>query len=65
VIGYDNVSYAESALVPLTTVSQTPYQLGFTMGSQMIVEIEGEENHVHQHVIFQPQIVERASAAKR
>ena len=65
VIGYDNVSYAESALVPLTTVSQTPYQLGFTMGSQMIVEIEGEEDHVHQHVIFQPQIVERASAAKK
>ncbi len=61
VIGYDNVSYAESALVPLTTVSQTPYQLGFTMGSQMVVEIEAKENHVHQHVIFQPQIVERAS----
>lgn len=65
VIGYDNVSYAESALVPLTTVSQTPYQLGFTMGTQMIAEIESKEDHVHQHVIFQPQIVERASAAKK
>jgi LacI family transcriptional regulator len=63
VIGYDNVSYAESALVPLTTVSQTPYQLGFSMGSQMVVEMEAKENHVHQHVIFQPQIVERSSAA--
>ena len=65
VIGYDNVSYAESALVPLTTVSQTPYQLGFTMGGQMIAEIESKVDHVHQHVIFQPQIVERASAAKK
>ena len=65
IIGYDNVSYAESALVPLTTVSQTPYQLGFTMGSQMITEIEGDASHVHQHVIFQPQIVERASVAKK
>ena len=64
-LGYDNVSYAESALVPLTTVSQTPYQLGFTMGSQMIAEIEGDASHVHQHVIFQPQIVERASVAKK
>jgi LacI family transcriptional regulator len=63
VIGYDNVSYAESALVPLTTVSQTPYQLGFSMGSQMVVEMEAKENHVHQHVIFQPQIVERSSTA--
>ena len=65
IIGYDNVSCAESALVPLTTVSQTPYQLGFTMGSQMITEIEGDASHVHQHVIFQPQIVERASVAKK
>ena len=65
VIGYDKVSYAESALVPLTTVSQTPYQLGFTMGGQMIAEIESKVDHVHQHVIFQPQIVERASAAKK
>jgi LacI family transcriptional regulator len=65
VIGYDNVAYAESALVPLTTVSQTPYQLGFTMGSQMIAEIEAKPGHIHQHVIFQPQIVERASAAKK
>jgi LacI family transcriptional regulator len=60
-LGYDNVSYAESALVPLSTVSQTPYQLGFTMGSQMVIEIGVKEDHVHQHVIFQPQIVERAS----
>jgi LacI family transcriptional regulator len=65
VIGFDNVSYAESALVPLTTVSQTPYQLGFTMGSQMIAEIEAKAGHIHQHVIFQPQIVERASTAKK
>ncbi|CAN2227758.1 PurR Transcriptional regulators [Candidatus Nanopelagicaceae bacterium] len=65
VLGYDNVSYAESALVPLTTVSQTPYQLGFTMGTQMIAEIEAKEDHVHQHVIFQPQIVERASVARK
>jgi LacI family transcriptional regulator len=64
-LGYDNVSYAESALVPLTTVSQTPYQLGFTMGSQMIAEIEAKEDHVHQHVIFQPQIVERASVSPK
>jgi LacI family transcriptional regulator len=61
VLGYDNVSYAESALVPLTTVSQTPYQLGWTMGSQMLSEFEASEDHVHQHVVFQPQIVERAS----
>jgi LacI family transcriptional regulator len=65
VLGYDNVSYAESALVPLTTVSQTPYQLGWSMGVQMLAEFEASADHVHQHVVFQPQIVERASTSQR
>jgi len=65
VLGYDNVTYAESALVPLTTVSQTPYQLGWSMGVQMLAEFEASADHVHQHVVFQPQIVERASTSQR
>jgi LacI family transcriptional regulator len=65
VLGYDNVAYAESALVPLSTVSQTPYQLGWTMGTQMLTEFEAKAGHVHQHVVFQPQIIERASTSKR
>ena len=65
VLGYDNVSYAETALVPLTTVSQTPYQLGWTMGGQMLAEFEKSADHVHQHVVFQPQIIERESTTKR
>jgi LacI family transcriptional regulator len=65
VLGYDNVAYAESALVPLTTVSQTPYQLGSTMGAQMLAEFEAKVDHVHQHVVFQPQIIERSSTARR
>ena len=43
VLGYDNVSYAESALVPLTTVSQTPYQLGWTMGTQLVFEFKATQ----------------------
>ena len=65
VLGYDNVSYAESALVPLTTVSQTPYQLGRTMGGQMLIEFETSQDHIHQHVVFQPQIIERSSTTQR
>jgi len=65
ILGYDNVAYAESALVPLSTVSQTPYQLGYTMGDQMLAELSADEFHLHQHVVFQPQIVERASTKAR
>ena len=65
ILGFDNVAYAESALVPLSTVSQTPYQLGFTMGAQMIAELGAKEDHVHHHVVFQPRIVERESTTTR
>jgi len=65
ILGYDNTSYAESAMIPLSTVSQTPYQLGVTMGAQMVAELSAKEDHVHQHVVFQPQIIERSSTAPR
>jgi LacI family transcriptional regulator len=65
VLGYDNTSYSESGLVPLTTVSQTPYQLGAAMGAQMVAELSAGTEHVHQHLIFKPQIVERSSTAAR
>ena len=65
ILGFDNTSYAESGLVPLTTVSQTPYQLGQTMGQQMVTELSAGPSHVHSHVVFQPQIVERASTKRR
>jgi len=65
ILGFDNVSYAESALIPLSTVSQTPFNLGFTMGSQLIEELTGGPGHLHQHVLIQPQIVERASTQRR
>ena len=65
ILGYDNTSYAESGMIPLTTVSQTPYQLGITMGAQMVVELSAGVDHIHQHVVFQPQIIERASTAPK
>jgi len=65
ILGYDNTSYAESAMIPLSTVSQTPYQLGATMGAQMVAELSAGVDHVHQHVVFQPQIIERSSTAPR
>jgi LacI family transcriptional regulator len=61
ILGFDNTSYAESGLIPLTSVSQTPYILGQTLGKQMVTDLSAEDGHAHQHVVFQPQIVERSS----
>ena len=65
ILGFDNVAYAESAIIPLSTVSQTPYQLGYTMGEQMLGEIDAKPGHLHQHVVFQPQIVARSATKAR
>jgi LacI family transcriptional regulator len=65
VLGYDNTAYAESGLIPLSTVSQTPYQLGVAMGAQLLAELSAGIDHVHQHVVFQPKIIERSSTAVR
>jgi LacI family transcriptional regulator len=65
ILGFDNTSYAESGLIPLTSVSQTPYILGQTLGKQMVTDLSAEDGHAHQHVVFQPQIVERSSTQRR
>jgi hypothetical protein len=35
------------------------------MGKQMVTDLSAGDDHVHQHVIFQPQIVERGSTDHR
>jgi len=65
VLGYDNTFPSESALIPLSTITQTPYQLGHIMGEQLITDLSGESGHVHERVIFPSEVVERASTCNR
>jgi hypothetical protein len=32
---------------------------------QLVIDLSAEDGHTHQHVVFQPQIVERASTQHR
>jgi len=61
VIGFDDIELAPNALIPLTTVSQDGYQLGYTATELAIQECELPDTHIHQHVLFQPELVERES----
>lgn len=64
VMGFDDIELAPNALVPLTTVAQDGYQLGYTATELVIQECELPDTHIHQHVLFQPELVERNSTAK-
>ena len=61
VIGYDDIDFAMSATVPLTSISQPAYELGYAAAELIISECENPERHVHQRIEFQPRLIVRSS----
>jgi LacI family transcriptional regulator len=61
IIGYDDIEFARTAAVPLSSIIQPAYQLGYTATQLLLSECEAVETHAHQDVRFQPEIVARAS----
>ena len=59
IVGYDDIYFAAAAAVPLTSVRQPRQQLGSTAAE--LVLAEGEPGHTHQQVVFEPELVARAS----
>lgn len=65
-IGYDDISFAASAAVPLSSIRQPRTDLGRRAAELLFAEIEAadsEEPHEHQNVRFTPEIVVRRSTA--
>ena len=65
VLGYDDIEFAASAAVPLSSIAQPAYQMGVTAADLLLNECEEAATHEHQQIRFQPQLVERASTGKR
>ena len=65
ILGYDDIEFAPSAAVPLSSIAQPSYQMGVTAADLVLNECEDGDNHEHQQIRFQPQLVERASTGKR
>ncbi len=60
IVGYDDIEFAAAAAVPLTSVRQPRQELGRTAAALVVDEAANPE-HVHQQVIFTPELVARAS----
>jgi LacI family transcriptional regulator len=65
IVGYDDIEYAAGAAVPLTSVAQPRLLLGRTAARLLAEESAGGSDHQHQHVVFPPELVARASTAAR
>lgn len=65
IVGYDDLMWAGAAAVPLSSVRQPRDQLGRTATRMVLAEIDEGAYHQHEHVVFQPELVIRASSDYR
>jgi LacI family transcriptional regulator len=60
-VGYDDIDFAAAAAVPLTSVRQPSAQLGQAAAELLIEEVSAPDAHRHRQVVFEPELVVRAS----
>jgi LacI family transcriptional regulator, galactose operon repressor len=61
VVGYDDIELAGAAVVPLTTVRQPRYELGWAAAELALTETAEGEEHQHRRVVLTPELVIRES----
>jgi LacI family transcriptional regulator len=67
-VGYDDIQFAASAAVPLSSVRQPAAEMGRIAAEMLVQESAADhdvEGHVHRHVVLQPELVARASSSLR
>ena len=67
-IGYDDISFAASAAVPLSSIRQPGRDIGRRAAELLLAEIasaEHDEPHAHAAVLFEPELVVRRSSMRR
>jgi LacI family transcriptional regulator len=63
VVGYDDIDFASSAVVPLTSVRQPRHEIGATAIDLLLAAAEEGHGREPRHVVFPPELIERASSA--
>jgi LacI family transcriptional regulator len=61
IVGFDDIDFAAAAAVPLSSVRQPRQELG-TRAAGLALAEAGDLGHQHEQVIFQPELVVRASS---
>jgi LacI family transcriptional regulator len=65
IVGFDDIDYAASAIVPLTTIRQSPAALA-EQAIRLVLGHAGDPGaHVHEHVRLTPELVIRQSSLAR
>lgn len=60
-VGYDDVEFASMLSPALTSIRQPKYQLGRAAAELLLHEINATEKHQHTQIMYQPELIVRAS----
>jgi LacI family transcriptional regulator len=61
-VGYDDIDFAASATVPLSSVRQPRIEIGRAAAELLIDETSDDTTHEHRQVVFQPDLIVRQSS---
>ena len=61
-IGYDDIDLAAMLAVPLSTIRQPKYELGYAATELLLEEITQKEAHTHRQIVFRPELIVRESS---
>ncbi len=61
-VGYDDVEFASVLATPLTSIRQPKYELGHAAAELLFDETVSLTTHQHKHIVYQPELVVRASS---
>ncbi|MEW9531465.1 LacI family DNA-binding transcriptional regulator [Microbispora sp. NPDC049125] len=62
-IGYDDIDFAAASAVSLSSIRQPTHRLGRIATRLLLDECDNPAGHVHQQIMFQPELVVRESTA--
>jgi LacI family transcriptional regulator len=60
-VGYDDVEFASTLSPALTSIRQPKYQLGRAAAQLLLEETAASGDHRHQQIVYQPELIVRAS----
>lgn len=61
-VGYDDVEFAESWIVPLTTIRQPTQEMGRQAAGLLLEHAAGDPGHRHRRILLQPELIVRDSS---
>ena len=63
-VGYDDIDFARSAIVPLTSIRQPTQSIGATAIDLLLAATEDGTHHTPKHVVFRPALITRSSTVR-